>query len=140
MSFRCPEPGGHGTLVRFARNQVGACIRARDGALTLRAGRRRSRPLATPARRTVTVHVSLSSRTGQARVAAGTGTRRLAGRFVAESSVVTSVARAVVRPARAVATPAPGHAGPGARPRGRGDRRTARAGRRDGRRHEPRRG
>jgi hypothetical protein len=106
VSFQLPEPGAHGTLVRFARNQV-ALVRARDGALTLRAGRRRSRPLATPARRTVTVHVSLSSRTDQARVAAGTRTTRLAGRFVAESSVVTSVARAVVRPARAAATPAP---------------------------------
>ena len=139
MSFRLPEPGGHGTLVRFARNQV-ALIRARDGALTLRAGRRRSRPLATPARRTVTVHVSLSSRTGQARVAAGTGTRRLAGRFVAESSVVTSVARAVVRPARAVATPAPGTPAPAPGRPAAATAATARAGRRDGRRHEPRRG
>jgi len=106
VSFRLAGPGAHGTLVRFARNRV-ALIRSRDGALTLRAGRRRSRPIATPARRPVTVRVSLSSRTGQARVAAGARTTRLVGRFVAESLVVTSVARAVVRPAQAAATTAP---------------------------------
>jgi hypothetical protein len=111
VSIRLAGPGATGTLVRFARNRV-TLTRGRDGALTLRAGGRTSRPLAAAARRPVTVRVSLSSRTGQARVAIGAKTSRLAGRFVAENVVVTRDARAVVRSSQAAAAPVTTAAGP----------------------------
>lgn len=93
-----------GTLVRFTRNRV-ILTRGRDGALTLHAGRRRSRPLATTARRPVTVRLVLSA--GMVRAAVGARTIRLPGPFVAESAVVTGGARADVRPSR---TPVAGKA------------------------------
>lgn len=105
VSIRLAGPDATGALVRFARNRV-TLTRGRDGALTLRAGGRSSRPLAAAARRSMTVHVSISSRTGRARVAIGAKASRLAGRFVPETVVVTRDASAVVRASQAAAAPA----------------------------------
>jgi hypothetical protein len=99
VDLRLTGAGTQGTLVRFVRNDV-ALTRGRDGAVTLHAGRRRSRPLATPSRRPVVVRLVLSARTGQVRATAGGRAIRLAGRFVAESAVITRGARADVRPSR----------------------------------------
>src|SRR5690348_14243022 len=80
-----------GTLARFPRNRL-TLTRARDGALVLHRGTRRSTSLTTSARRPVTVRLTLSARA--ARIAVGRRAASLAGRFVPEDALVVGAAHA----------------------------------------------